>query len=213
MTKFKMTLRILLIIFILQTLQIQAKQPQEPNKKSIELFKLAIDTLQSADKNNLQKRKTIALNLFSKAIEADKKNIPAYLWKIIILTNLKKYDDALKIINDAIESSKNNADFMLPQLFMSKGSLYLLQNDNQKAKWAYYDAIKAFKEVLKENKCNSEAVTYIPMIYAIVGEKDKAFQYIENNKKCYQHINIEQLKKIIKDFKIETFIEQLKKQG
>ncbi len=213
MLKIKILFVTIILLFAYSTFSIEAKQPKEPNKKSINLFKLAIDTLQSAKEKNLNSRKEIALKLFSKSIEEDEKNIPAYLWKIIILTNQKKYDQALETINSAIKSSKNNADFMLPQLYMSKGSLFLLKNDNKQAKSAYYDAIRAFKQILQESKCNEEAVTYIPMIYAIVGEKNKAFQYIDNNKSCFKHIDSNQLKKVIKEFKIENFIKQLKNQS
>jgi tetratricopeptide (TPR) repeat protein len=186
-------------------------QPKEPNKNSIEHFKNAMDTIRSANEQNADQRQKIAIDLFSKSISADSKNVPAYLWKSMLLLNSKKYKDALATITTGISASKANANVLLPQMYMNMGGTYLLMNDKKKSKSAYYDAIKAYKEVLKESKCNLDAIANIAIIYAIVEEKKKAIQFIDNNKTCFKELKIDDFKKHINEFDINKYLEEMKK--
>jgi len=96
---------------------------------------------------------------------------------------------------------------------MNLGGTYLLMDDKKKSKDAYFNAIKAYKEVLKISKCNLDAVANIPIIYAIVEDKKKAIQFIDNNKACYKELKVDEFKKRINEFDLKKYLEQMKKKG
>jgi hypothetical protein len=200
-----------ILFFSLCTISYSQQKTKEVNKKSIGYFKKALDTLNSATPKNLEKRSQIALKLFDAAIKADSSNVPGFLWKSLILSNQKKYKEALNYVYTGIKKSKANGNVLLPQLYMNSGGLNLLLNDSKQSTIEYTNAINSYQEILKVNKCNMDAVANIPIIYSILNQKDKAYKFIDNNKDCYKGVNIAEFKKKIKEFDLKKYLAEMNK--
>jgi len=111
-----------------------------------------------------------SLALLNKCLVANNKNIPAHSVKSICLLNLGEYDQVIHYFDNlpssvVIEGEKTGAIALA----------YALNKDEQKTK-AYFDLLKA--QAKSPNGFTADS--YLFLMYAVTGQHDLAFEWVEN---------------------------------
>lgn len=115
-----------------------------------------------------------AILAFEKIISIDSKNIPARIGIAKASIAIKKYDKALKVLNEILDIDKSNSE--APKLLFD---LYFTQaKDNIEAK-KYDLADEAINKALKLDTKNVEFYESLADLYLKQGEAAKAFKLLE----------------------------------
>jgi predicted negative regulator of RcsB-dependent stress response len=120
----------------------------------------------------------------------------AKFYKAVALIELKKYDDAVTILEEYREKNKN--DLMLPLAYLNLGAAYEYSKDFEKAEATYKNGLGRFKDTNYE----PYFAYYLFLIYEVENKMDAAKQLAEN----YKDFKSDAL--ILKDlnFKVNYFL-------
>lgn len=134
-----------------------------------------------------------ALNAINKAISLNKDNVIYKKYKAQILCEDKKYNDALKIIDDLIKETSSQIVFSDEISILNNYILAQAENDNAKSKYylaKYLFQINDFQRALKEanasvfvKKKNIDAYNLIGDIYL---KENNLFKASDSYKKAYK---------------------------
>ncbi len=141
---------------------------QNPNDDDAILFKariLANENIWGYLDKEIQQLEPI--DLINRAIEINPKNSLAWNQMGLILTTEKKYGEALRCYNIALQYQLDNYD-----IIFNKGCLMLEMN-------SFEEAISLFQKCLQQNSHDSQVLFEIAKAYAALRKKDKMLRFLE----------------------------------
>jgi len=156
-----------------------------------------------------------ALNFINKAISISQNSLQYQVFKIEILTNAKKYQDALKLI-EKLEKNQNSVEF-IQKLQIQKEYILAFSTKNDKIR-KYHTVKKTFLEgnyekakkdcqnILNFDKDNSQIITMYAKSELALGNIERANVYFVNSYKLEKNnietlIGIGDIKYIHQDYK------------
>ena len=133
------------------------------------LLQLAENGVVSADLQALlgncfesERQPSLALQAYQRAIQADPSRIDYYEDLISLLLYLRKTNDAIRLVNHALEIAPNDA-----RPWVWKGNVDLRSN-------AQKDAMESYRHAVKLDGSNADAIVGVAAVYFATGQSDAA---------------------------------------
>jgi len=144
----------------------------ETCKQAMELFKdKAIFKQYHAVALAIAGRYDEALSVINKYLEEDPGSIELAKGKARILMSMKRYEETVKFIDEFVSR--------IPEMMSSKLDLIKIKGEALYHMERYDDALKVFKEVLKHNKNDADALYYIGAILNKQYRFKEAYRYLK----------------------------------
>jgi tetratricopeptide (TPR) repeat protein len=148
--------------------QLLYSRAQVPQAKEL-LLQLAERDVESADVEALlgncfeaERRPDLALQAYQRAIKVDPSRVDHYEDLISLLLYLHKTNDALALVNHAIEIAPNDA-----RPWVWKGNVSVRTNAPQ-------DAMESYRHAAKLDSSNADAILGVAVVHFIAGQSDAA---------------------------------------
>ena len=182
----------------------------EYDKKAIKLNNKALDLYSNVMGIPVSKNDSLLLDsaivLLNKAIKIDKLYYIAYANKAMIISKFKKYNDAIKILDDIVKIKPSYAEGSL-----SQGFLFEKIADSINARKKYNEAIEAYLKRLNDPNEINKVNVQVDIAFALLFKegKDKSIQIIDTLSSWYPNNDvIKMMKMTILSFDREEFIKK-----
>ena len=169
---------------------------------------MALDSLGKFDLTNDTIFLINGLELIEKAIEADNEYILGYYWKAIMLAKLKEYKRAILTLNAGIEKKYNNEDDKIAKLLFMRGLLRQKTGKKEVAFNDYNRAIKIYRNRLRIEPKNWDAIMNISQALILMDKKKEAVKLLnETIEKYPEEESAKQILEVFKDFDVTKYME------
>ncbi len=118
----------------------------------------------------------VVLNLLNESIALDSTYSLAYSTKIQVLNSYGQYEEALKVIQLAIDRNLSETN---PELIVGRGIQYDMLNQPEKALQDYQRAIELFHKQSEKDPDNYNSIATQEFLHFLMGEEERGIQNLK----------------------------------
>lgn len=154
------------------------------------------------------------IEIIEKAIDSDRGYALAYYWKALMLSKKRENEKAILTLSEGIKESDKDDNDKIVNLYFFRGVLQQIKGLKKKSYIDYSKAVDIYKDRLKCDLKNWDAMMNITQILALMDRKKEAVNLLNDTIERYPDEEIpKQLLKDLEQFNVTKYLENIKCEG